>query len=627
MANFLKSLFVKGVEIDTDGADNGEVLTYNGTKFAPATATASVATLDAIGDVTAPSPASGDFLKWNGSAWVNDPINLGTDTVGSYVSTVNGASGAISNVAVTTGKLDQFASTTSSELAGVISDETGSGLLVFNTSPLFTTPRLASTSYIADFWGEPVISVIAVTGSFTAKPHHIRVTNTTSAGTPSIQGISSTDSLADVSLNLRSQNNGIVQINGVEAVTISGSQALTSKTYNGLTITTTTGTLTITNGKTASISNTLTFTGTDGSSVAFGTGGTVAYTASPTLTNVTINSSASGQPLTIGAVDGTNEGGDIKLNGAGAYGTVNIDNYQGTLRGIVGSTARWVATSTGVDVTGTFTASGSSTLNALLTVNDKIFRSGNVSSASWTTAGSAFQNAGATFTDTTGSGTIANRVASSFGTPTFASSSSVTITDASTVYITAAPSAGTNTTITNAYAIKVAAGNSLFNGDITADTFTVPSGSFFRTVAFPTTSNTATVRVGSALGYEYCAKVSSFRDLKENIVDIPNALSTISTLRPRRFTWKPQPFDTPEAAELRQLDTTFGFIVEEVAETNYELLCWSQPEEQYGIGPQSIEDLNAWTPSYWRESDMIALCVAAIKELTAKVAELEAKVG
>lgn len=37
------------------------------------------------------------------------------------------------------GKLDQFAATTSSELATVISDETGSGALVFGTSPAITT--------------------------------------------------------------------------------------------------------------------------------------------------------------------------------------------------------------------------------------------------------------------------------------------------------------------------------------------------------------------------------------------------------------------------------------------------------------------------------------------------------
>lgn len=52
-------------------------------------------------------------------------------------------------------------------------------------------------------------------------------------------------------------------------------------TVNKVTLTTpaTGSTLTIADGKTLTASNTLTFTGTDGSSVAFGTGGTVVYTA------------------------------------------------------------------------------------------------------------------------------------------------------------------------------------------------------------------------------------------------------------------------------------------------------------------------------------------------------------
>jgi len=56
--------------------------------------------------------------------------------------TINGSSvslgGSVSNLALTTGKLSQFAATTSSELAGVISDETGTGSLVFSESPTFT---------------------------------------------------------------------------------------------------------------------------------------------------------------------------------------------------------------------------------------------------------------------------------------------------------------------------------------------------------------------------------------------------------------------------------------------------------------------------------------------------------
>lgn len=51
--------------------------------------------LDEIHDVdliTTP-PASGDFLKYNGSLWVNDAINLGTDTVGNYMSGVTAGTG------------------------------------------------------------------------------------------------------------------------------------------------------------------------------------------------------------------------------------------------------------------------------------------------------------------------------------------------------------------------------------------------------------------------------------------------------------------------------------------------------------------------------------------------------
>jgi hypothetical protein len=61
--------------------------------------------------------------------------------------------------------------------------------------------------------------------------------------------------------------------------TLGGTEALTNKTYNGMTVTATTGTLTLASGKVLTFSNTLTFTGTDSSSVAFGAGGTVAYTA------------------------------------------------------------------------------------------------------------------------------------------------------------------------------------------------------------------------------------------------------------------------------------------------------------------------------------------------------------
>ena len=55
--------------------------------------------IDDITDVTITSVTSGEFLKYNGSAWVNDAIDLGTDTTGNYM--LNVASGTGISVAHT----------------------------------------------------------------------------------------------------------------------------------------------------------------------------------------------------------------------------------------------------------------------------------------------------------------------------------------------------------------------------------------------------------------------------------------------------------------------------------------------------------------------------------------------
>lgn len=67
------------------------------------------------------------------------------------------AFGAGGTVAYVANKLSVFAATTSAELAGVISDETGSGALVFATSPTLTTPRFADLGYIADANGNELL--------------------------------------------------------------------------------------------------------------------------------------------------------------------------------------------------------------------------------------------------------------------------------------------------------------------------------------------------------------------------------------------------------------------------------------------------------------------------------------
>lgn len=57
------------------------------------TANLASGTLNDLGDVTITSAANGDFLRWNGSAWINDAVNLSTDTVGSFVQSLVAGTG------------------------------------------------------------------------------------------------------------------------------------------------------------------------------------------------------------------------------------------------------------------------------------------------------------------------------------------------------------------------------------------------------------------------------------------------------------------------------------------------------------------------------------------------------
>ena len=96
-------------------------------------------------DALAPTTTQGDIIFRN--ATVN--TRLGTGTSGQVL--ISGGAGANpswssggSGDALVANPLSQFAATTSAQLAGVISNETGSGLLVFATSPQLTTPLLGT---------------------------------------------------------------------------------------------------------------------------------------------------------------------------------------------------------------------------------------------------------------------------------------------------------------------------------------------------------------------------------------------------------------------------------------------------------------------------------------------------
>ena len=101
-----------------------------------------------------------------------------TSLSSSSTTTLNGTTvPASKTLVVTTDKLSALASTTSSELAGVISDETGSGALVFGTSPTIATPVIAQ---INDANGN---STLRLTG-ITSATDYIEIKNGIGVGSP-----------------------------------------------------------------------------------------------------------------------------------------------------------------------------------------------------------------------------------------------------------------------------------------------------------------------------------------------------------------------------------------------------------------------------------------------------------
>ena len=70
--------------------------------------------------------------------------STGKITATGFIGALTGNADTVTNGAYTTNNLSVFAATTSAQLRGVISDETGSGSLVFATSPTLVTPALGT---------------------------------------------------------------------------------------------------------------------------------------------------------------------------------------------------------------------------------------------------------------------------------------------------------------------------------------------------------------------------------------------------------------------------------------------------------------------------------------------------
>lgn len=133
---------------------------------------------------------------------------------------------------------------------------------------------------------------------------------------------------------------------------------------------------------------------------------------------------------------------------------------------------------------------------------------GNISAPAWTTNGIRYKNVAATLTDTTSTGTVATAYTNVFGGNTIAASNATTFTNYYTTYINQ-PTAGTNVTLTNRWALGVG-GNVQVTGQVSAGNNTV-------TTSAPILDLSQTWNAGAV----------TFTALKANITDTASAAASL----------------------------------------------------------------------------------------------------
>lgn len=208
------------VEIATadDGTEPIYVRQYTGV-FATLARTATI--LDGSGNTSFPGTVSATSFNSITGLSSTTPSASGTAAVGTATTAARADHvHPTTGLGLTSGTLAQFAATTSAQLLGVISDETGSGALVFGTSPSITTSlTTASASFdlinanatTVNFAGAATSLAIATSTANTTV--NLATGATTGSKTVNI-GTGGTSGSVAVTLGSSSGSSSVVTVNG-----------------------------------------------------------------------------------------------------------------------------------------------------------------------------------------------------------------------------------------------------------------------------------------------------------------------------------------------------------------------------------------------------------------------------